>query len=53
MGIKDVLNCQITNIKKKGAKSFFELFQVEKLRTIILNIAKLNKILVKTEIFDV
>ena len=59
-----VLNCQITSIKKKNAK-FFKIFlhsskillkrlswtfDVEKLRTITFNIAKIHKLLLKREI---
>ena len=61
--MKNVLNCQITRIKKMGAKifkffhillkyyykSFFRL--VEKSRTLILNVANIHILLVRKEIW--
>ena len=62
-GMRDVLNCQITSIRKVSAKlsKFFPLFckifleqfvwtlDVEKFRTIMFNIAKTHILLVKKE----
>ena len=62
-GMRDVLNCQITSIRQMSAKLskffpnfckiFLELFvwtlDVERFRTIMLNIAKTHILLVKQE----
>ena len=66
-GIQNELNCQITRIRKMSAKPFktFPIFceillkqlvwtlDVEKVRTIMVNIAKTHILLVKKETFDV
>ena len=66
-GMQNVLNCQITSIRKMSAKlgknfpNFCKIFvkrfvwmlNVEKFRTIMLNIAKTHILLAKKETFDV
>ena len=63
--MQDILNCQIINIRKISAKlwklfsNVFKKFLIvwmlhlEKFRTIILNMSKTNKQLVKNGAFDV
>lgn len=65
--MQDILNCQIINIRKMSAKlwklfsNVFKIFlkpfvwrlDLEKFRTIILNMSKTNKQLVKNGAFDV
>ena len=66
-GMKNVLNCQITSIRKMSAerfqifpnfceillKQFVWTLDVETFRTIMLNIAETHMLLVKKETFDV